>query len=147
MKLSEVLKRPAYLAVAVASSLLMAFVYIYTQVLGNLENVDIWLTIIPPQNAALFVVFAGLFGATLSYQLFLFRQPRTCDIRKGASAGGAGTALTFLVAQCPACASIGALFLPVSVLSVFTVYSAWITLLSIGLLLFTLRYLGAFKKE
>ncbi len=146
MKIIEVLKIPRYLLIAVASALILAFVYIYTQVLGNLANLDIWITIIPPHNAVLFGIFTALFGITLSYQIYVRQQPKTCDIKKSATTGGAGTFITFLVAQCPACASIGALFLPVSIVSFFTVYSSWINLIGIGLLLFTLNYLGAFSK-
>lgn len=146
MKLTEVLKMPKYLLVAVASATVMSIVYMYTQVLGNLANLDIWISTAPKHNLALFIVFAALFGITLSYQVYVRQQPKTCDIRKSSAAGGVGTFLTFLVAQCPACASLGALFLPVSAVAFFTIYSSWINLIGIGLLLFTLNYLGAFKK-
>jgi len=51
-----------------------------------------------------------------------------------------------MVAQCPACASLGVLFLPVSVIGVMTQYSWLINLVGIGVLLFTVNYLGGFKK-
>ena len=145
MRLLQALKTPRYLLLTVLSSLMLTAVYIYTQVLGAVQNIDLWLSLVPRHNAALFSVFAALFGITLSYQLYV-RQQQTCDIKKSSASGGIGTFITFLVAQCPACASLGALFLPLSIVSFFTVYSFWINLLGIGFLLFTLNYLGAFKK-
>jgi len=53
----------------------------------------------------------------------------------------------FFVAQCPACASLGVLFLPVSVIGVLTQFGWLINLLGIGLLLFAINYLGGFKKS
>ncbi|MBI4044724.1 MAG: hypothetical protein HY392_03370 [Candidatus Diapherotrites archaeon] len=48
--------------------------------------------------------------------------------------------------RCPACASLGSLFLPISAISVITEFSRLINLASIGLLLFNINYLGGFKK-
>lgn len=150
MKLFEVLKKPKYLALAVISAIIVSVIYIYTQVLGNIHNVDVWFATIPFYNAVLFSVFAVLFGVTFSFQVFNWFAPKTCSLNKKAgSAGtsGIGTAGLFLVAQCPACASLGSLFLPISAISFITEFSWLINLFSIGLLLFTLNYLGAFKKE
>jgi len=150
MKIIEVLKMKRYLALAVLSSLVMSIIYVYTQVLGNLRNVDLWLTIIPWYNAILFTIFSILFGITFAYQVYLWKQPKVCAIStkaKGAGTGSIGTFGTFLIAQCPACASLGALFLPISVTVTLTKFSWLINLASIGLLLFTLRYLGAFKRS
>ena|SRR3972149_1934196 len=150
MKIIDVLKMKRYLALAVISSVVMSLIYVYTQVLGNLHNVDLWLTIIPWYNAVLFIIFTALFGITFAYQVYLWKQPKTCAMgtkTTGAGTSGLGTIGLFLVAQCPACASLGALFLPISVSVVFTTLSWLITLASIGLMLFTLNYLGAFKKK
>ena len=150
MKIVEVLKMKRYLALAVVSSLVMSFIYVYTQVLGNLHNVDLWITIIPWYNAIFFIIFAALFGITFAYQVYLWKQPKMCAIStkaKGAGTGSLGTLGTFLIAQCPACASLGALFLPISVTVALTKFSWLINIISIGLLLFTLRYLGAFNDD
>jgi hypothetical protein len=150
MKITEVLKMKRYLALAIMSSAVMSLIYIYTQVLGIVENIDLWLTVIPWYNAALFIIFAALFGITFAYQVYLWKQPKVCAIgtkAKGFGTSGIGSIGLFFVAQCPACASLGALFLPISVSVVFTKFSWLITLASIGLLLFTLNYLGAFKKN
>ncbi len=149
MKLIDVLKKPKYFSLAVISTIIITVIYIYTQVLGIIENIEIWFASIPFYNAILFVVFAVLFGITFSFQVFNWLQPKTCSINRkisGAGGSGAGTAGLFLVAQCPACASLGALFLPIGAISFLAEYGWAINLFSIGLLFFTLNYLGAFKK-
>ena len=143
------LRNPRYLLLAIISAVVMGILYVVTQVIFIVQNIDLWFSVISPINLTLFIIFTTLFGISLSYQVWVRKQPQVCDIRKsgsGASMSGGGTLFTFLVVQCPACASIGALFLPVSVIGFFTQYNSLITLLTIGLLLFTLRYLGAFKK-
>lgn len=147
MKITEVLKIKQYLALAVGSSITMSLIYIYTQVLGIVENIDIWITIIPWYNAILFLIFAALFGITLAFQVYNWRQPKVCNIKGSAGASGAATFTGFLVAQCPACASLGTLLLPASVFQVFVKYSPVINLASIALLLFTIHYLGGFRKS
>lgn len=150
MKIVEVLKIRKYLLIAIISSLIFTSVYIYTQVLGILENLDLWFTVIPWYNAVLFVIFAALFGVALSFQVYNWKQPKVCSIGGKAKSVGASSSATFLglfVAQCPACASLGVLLLPATVFtSIFVKYNTVINLLSIGLLLFTLNYLGAFRK-
>ncbi|MBI2583361.1 MAG: hypothetical protein HYW25_01720 [Candidatus Aenigmarchaeota archaeon] len=149
MKLVEVLKMRSYLLLAAASSVVFAFIYIYTQVLFNIANFDIWISIIPWYNAILFVIFAVLFGITVSYQVYTWRQPKACPINmkaKGTGVSGAGYFIGLLIAQCPACASLGALFLPVSAFTFFVQFSWLLNLVSIGLLLFVLNYLGGFRK-
>lgn len=148
MKLTEVLKIRKYLALAVVSSVVMSLIYVYTQVLGIVENIDLWLTVMPWYNAVLFIVFSALFGITLAYQVYLWKQPKTCAAGMKVTGIGAGSGGMFglsMVSQCPACASLGALFLPVSLTAAFAQFSWVINLLAIFLMLFTLRYLGAFK--
>lgn len=149
MKLFEVLKKPKYIILTIVSTLIVSAIYIYTQVLGNVHNIDVWFATIPIYNAVLFSIFALLFGATFSFQVFNWFAPTTCTLNKkigSAGTSGIGTTGLFLVAQCPACASLGSLFLPISAISFITEFSWLINLASIGLLLFTLNYLGAFKK-
>ncbi|MBI2076374.1 MAG: hypothetical protein HYT72_03955 [Candidatus Aenigmarchaeota archaeon] len=145
MKVLDALKNKKYLAIAVASSITMSLLYIYTQVLGNLHNADIWFSIIPWYNALLFIIFAALFGITLAFQIYV-KTRKVCGIRGSAGTTGAVTFASFLVAQCPACASLGALLLPASVFQIFIKYSPFINILSISLLLFTIHYLGGFRK-
>lgn len=148
-KIVRVLKQPFYLLVAVGSAILMSILYVYTQVLGNVHNVDVWLAVIPWYNAVLTFLFTVLFGITFSFQVYNWRQPKTCSIEqkvKGAGSTSIGTIGLFLVAQCPACASLGALFLPLSAVIFLAEYSWLINLAGIGLLLFTVYHLGGFKK-
>jgi hypothetical protein len=148
MKLTEVLKKPKYLALAAASTAAIAFIYAYSQVLGVIENITLWLQIIPWYNAVLVSVFSILFGVTFSFQVYNWFQPKTCKVSKkvqGIGSSGIGTIALFFVAQCPACASLGALFLPLSLIGFLAEYGWLINLFSIGLLIFTLNYLGAFK--
>jgi hypothetical protein len=150
MKIIHVLKKPKYFMLSVLLTIVVSVVYIYSQVLGIIENIGLWFSIIPWYNAILFSVFAVLFGITFSFQIYNWLQPKACSIGKkigGAGGSGAGTTGLFFVAQCPACASLGALFLPVSVIGFLTEFGWLINLISIGLLLFTLNYLGAFRKE
>lgn len=150
MRLLGVLYSPQYTAIALVSFLAMMGLYIYTQVLGNLSLVDVWLANVPPLHALLLLVFAILFGLTFAYQVHLWNSPKVCTPQKraqGSGVSGIGTIGIFLVAQCPACASLGALFLPVGALAVLAEYTVWLNVLSILLMLFTLHYLGAFLPE
>lgn len=149
-KIFNVLKKPHYLVLAIFSSLAFLLIYVYTQLLGIVQNLGVWLATIPVQNALLLLTFTAIFGITFSYQVFLFLQPKFCDRNqqvKGVGAGGIGTLGMFFVAQCPACASLGVFFLPLSVLSVFSKYGWVFNLIGIFLLLFTIHYLGGFKKN
>ncbi len=149
MRLLRVLQLPSSLGVALFSAIIMFSVYVYTQVLGVIQNVSVWLATIPPLNLGIIIIFSMLFGIVSAYQYYLWQQPKVCSINqkiKGAGTTGIGTFGIFLVAQCPACASIGALFLPFSAIAFIADYSWAFNLLGSGLLLFSLNYLGAFKK-
>ena len=150
MRLFHILFRPYHFLVAVISSLLMGGIYVYSQVLGNLSLVGVWVATIPILHAFLLVVFLLLFGASMAYQIHLWKSPKVCSLSqraKGGGLSGAGTLGIFLVAQCPACASLGALFLPLSTLTIIGEYTIWLNAASILLVLFTLHYLGAFRPE
>ncbi|MBI4171056.1 MAG: hypothetical protein HY514_05125 [Candidatus Aenigmarchaeota archaeon] len=150
MRVFAVVRKFEYALIAALSAIIMASIYIYTQVLGNLQNVDLWITIIPWYNAALFIIFVALFGLTVSYQIYLWRQPKVCSINQKTSAAGTSSAATlaaFFVAQCPACASLSALLLPVGAATFLSKASTVINIISIALMLFTLYYLGAFKGQ
>lgn len=150
MKVLKVLRKSNYLFLAILSSLIMAGIYIYTQVLGIIENIDLWFTVIPWYNAILFTIFVALFGITVSFQVYSWRQPKICSTSakvKGISASSGVTFGLFMVAQCPACASLGVLFLPISVIGILAQFGWLITLFGIGVLLYTINYLGGFKKS
>lgn len=148
MKIFSAMKNPKYLALAAVSSVLFALFYIYTQVLFIVENIDLWIGVTPWYNMTLFIILAALFGTTLSFQVYSRTQPKTCRTdKKSVGASSSATVLSFFVAQCPACASLGALLLPSAVfVSVFVQLNSLFTLISIGLMLFTINYLGGFRK-
>lgn len=149
IKLLKVLKDKKYLLLAVISSIIMFFIYVYVQLLGIFQNFDVWLKIIPIQNLVLLIAFLVLFGITFSYQVYLWRQPKLCST--GEKIKGAGTTSIpilglLFVAQCPACTSFAILFLPLTTVAFISQISWIISLIAIGMLLFTLNYLGAFKE-
>lgn len=150
MKIIEVIKIKQYFAIAVVIAFIFSSIYVYTQVLGIVANIDVWLSNIPLENAILFIIFSALFGVTMSFQIYNWKQqPKVCAISGKATGGGVSGAATFIglmVAQCPACASFGTLFLPVSAIVFIGQNTLIINLLSIGLLLFTINYLGGFNK-
>ncbi|MBI4162890.1 MAG: hypothetical protein HY513_04350 [Candidatus Aenigmarchaeota archaeon] len=145
IKLIEVLKMPKYAAIAVISALLFTAVYIYSQVLGIIENIDLWLSVIPWYNALLFPMLVVLFGMAISFQIYMRSQPKVCSTKKTSSATSGAVAAGFFVAQCPACASLGTLLLPVSAIAALVQFGWAINLISVSLLLFTINYLGGFK--
>ncbi len=150
MRILKILRKSNYLALAIISSLGMSLLYIYTQVLGIVQNIDLWLTIIPWYNAILFISFAILFGMAFSFQIYNWRQPKVCPANAKVKSVGASSGATFglfMVAQCPACASLGVLLLPASAIGILTQFGWLINLFGIGLLLFTINYLGGFKKS
>src|SRR3989304_3525652 len=117
MKIIEVLKIPRYFYIALASMLIFSAVYIYSQVLGIIQNIDLWFAVLPWYNAVFFLTFVVLFGAAIGYQFYLRDQPKVCSAsqkRKGAAARSGGMFGIFMVGQCPACASIATLLLPAS---------------------------------
>lgn len=127
----------------------MAAVYAYTQVLGILSNLELWVTVMPWYNQILFVTFAALFGVTTAYQIYAWRQPKVCSISKTGSSMGANSGATFavfLVSQCPACASIGAFFLPASTVLMIGNFGWAINLAGIAMMLFMINYLGGFRR-
>ncbi|MBI2675175.1 MAG: hypothetical protein HYX24_01855 [Candidatus Aenigmarchaeota archaeon] len=146
-KLAEVLRQRKHAAIAVLAALLFFSIYVYSQVLFIAENLDIWFAHVPITNLFLLLLFSIIFGAALSYQLYVWKLPKTCDTRKSAGATGTSAMIGLFIAQCPACASLGALFLPASAFAFFSPYSTILNLVSITLLLLTLNYLGAFQKS
>lgn len=149
MKIVRVLREPKYLAVAVLSSLGMLALYAYSQVLGAVGNLDLWISVMPWYNKMLLSIFVVLFGMATAYQVYTWKQPKSCNISargRTVGANSAGTFGVFLVSQCPACSSIAALFLPFSATLLIATYGWLINLVGIVIVLFTINYLGGFKR-
>ncbi|MBI4018024.1 MAG: hypothetical protein HY368_00230 [Candidatus Aenigmarchaeota archaeon] len=146
MKIIKILKMRRYALIAAVAFLIFSSLYVYTQVLGIVQNIDLWFVTIPRLNLLLFTIFASLFAITVSFQVYNWQQKKVCNVKSVGTPSSAGV-LSLFVAQCPACASLGALFLPLSITTFLTKYSVAIDLLSISLLLFTIHYLGGFRNE
>ena len=65
MEIIEALKIRKYFIIAVVSSILFAAIDIYAQVLGIVQNVDLWFAIVPHINLVFFIIFVALFGMTM----------------------------------------------------------------------------------
>lgn len=149
LEILKVLSKPRYALLAALSAASMAALYAYSQVLGVVENLDVWLGVMPWYNAVLFSAFVFLFGAATAYQVYLWRRPKSCSLSSSGGSIGANSGATFavfMVAQCPACTSIGTLILPFSAVLFFAQFGWLINLLGIAMLLFTINYLGGFRK-
>ena len=147
MKLIKMITNLKYLFLFIILSTLMFSVYSYVQILGILENFVFWLSVTSPLYTISLIVFSILFGLTISFQIYVRKETKVCKVDKvkGASASGIGAIGFIFVSSCPACATLGLIFIPVSFVSVITQFNWLLNLISIGLLLFTLYYLGAFK--
>ncbi|MBT4870203.1 MAG: hypothetical protein HON47_01360 [Candidatus Diapherotrites archaeon] len=148
MQIIEMLKIPKYLFLAIVSTIILFIIYAHIQLFGIWENFFFWLSIFSIFSIITVGLFVILFGLMLSFQIYTFkRRSKTCPIkRKQSGIGGIGTIGFMLVAQCSACATLGIFFLPFSLVSLIVEFNWLISLISIGLLLFSLNYLGAFKK-
>ncbi|MBM3282531.1 MAG: hypothetical protein FJY86_04310 [Candidatus Diapherotrites archaeon] len=147
--LQRVMAQPHYILLSLLLSGGMLALYVYTQVIGNVNNIDVWAANLQPVRGLLLVIFSMLFGLTTTYQIHVWTTPQTCSLvqkTKGTGMSGLSTIGLFLVAQCPACASLGVFFLPLSAVTFLGEYAEWINILGIGLLVFTLHYLGAFER-
>ncbi|MDO8624849.1 MAG: hypothetical protein Q7R47_02105 [Candidatus Diapherotrites archaeon] len=148
VKLIQVLQDHRFFILAAFASLLILGLYVYLQLLGITQNLGVWLVNLAWYNAVLLFSFCVLFGATFAYQVFLWSRPNTCpiDVRVKGTVPHTASGLTVLfVAQCPGCATFTALFLPASTVTFLGQINWLLNLFSIGLLVFTLHYLGAFQ--
>ncbi|MCX6803080.1 MAG: hypothetical protein NTY48_00750 [Candidatus Diapherotrites archaeon] len=128
----------------------MFLFYIYPQLLRSFWNIEYWASAVLAHNPALIIIFLILFGITFSFQTYYWFRPKVCPINKKVESAGS-SALTFigvfLISQCPSCATLGLLLIPISAASFILQYNWAITLISIIILLFTLNYSGAFQKD
>jgi len=147
MKLIKMLREINYALLAFIFTIVIFFVYSHIQLFGIWENFFFWLEVSSPLYLVSLILFSILFGLTISFQIYI-RKNNSCSIKKeakGASASGLGTISFIFVSSCPACATLGLIFIPISFVTVISQYNWLLNLISIGLLLFTLNYLGAFK--
>lgn len=141
MLIFSVLHQKKYAAIAIISSVVMAFIYPYAQTLGN--NIDLWFEVIDPLNFMLYIIFSALFGPLVALQIHNLRQPKICKISAGS--GAFSSIISFSAIQCPGCVSLASLFLPISATTFLATYNSILTSISIALLLVGMYMLGGFK--
>jgi len=147
MIIADVMRTRRYFSVAVVAALLFAAVYIYAHLLGIVGNIDVWIMSMPLLNRLFFVAFSALFGITISFQIYTWRQPKVCVTKKSVGASGAATFIGMFVAQCPACASLGALLLPAGAAAFVVHNGIWLNAIAAALLLFTIFHLGGLRSN
>lgn len=155
MKILKILKNKNYLLLAISSSLFMLIIYPLLQAYatGGLQNLDLWLKVIPKLNFMLVILFSILFGLLLTLQIFNLKT-KICSIKNktvSASIGTFGTVLAFLAPACPACLSIVSLLIPaalsLSLIQFLVKFNTTVLIISNILMILGLLLLGGFKSE
>ena len=150
MKLFQVISTPFYFVTFAVAAIVLLALYVFIHLIGIVQNFDVWLADLPWFNAVFLLLFSVLFGLAFSFQVYIWKSPKTCSVKKrihGGALHSIGTVGALLIAQCPGCATFTALFLPVSAIGFLTQFSLLLNFITIGLLVFTLHYLGAFSAE
>ncbi|MBI4018623.1 MAG: hypothetical protein HY364_00030 [Candidatus Aenigmarchaeota archaeon] len=146
MRLLKALVIPKYFGIFVLSFISFVAIYVYFQVIGILENFLFWFMVTPPLNLAIFLAFALLLGAAISYQAYLRSLPKTCPLKESAAATSSLGIVGLFISACPACASLGIFILPASALAFIANYGIFLNLIGIISLIYLLNYLGGLKK-
>lgn len=98
-----------------------------------------------PLNSALYIIFSFMFGMLIS--LYVYTKNKCIDCKKSdVNAGFGGATLGFILGVCPACFSLIGVLLPLGGSIFLTQYAPAFTLLSIGIILFSVYKLGGLKK-
>lgn len=107
---------------------------------------QIWLADITqkPLNASLYIGFSVLFGMFVT--LYLFSKNQCIDCKPEAKSGIGGSALGFVMGVCPACFSFVGFLLPLSGSLFLTAYSPLFTLVSIGIIVFSIYKMSGFRR-
>jgi hypothetical protein len=153
MKIVEVLQERSYALIwaGVSITTLIGFPLLQIYATGGLQNYDVWLATLPTLNLVLFSIFAVLFGALLSFQMYTFKHPSCKLVTGGSASGGVGAVLAFLVPACPACLSVATFILPAASVAGFanfmSHYSAHLLGLSIALIFLGIYLLGGFRTD
>ncbi|HLD41980.1 MAG TPA: hypothetical protein VJB06_03010 [archaeon] len=147
MELIKVLKNKNYGLLAFMFSTFIFLFLPFVQSLAN--NTDLWYSIILKQNhglnLVLFLIFSAIFGIFVSFQIYKFRQPKVCSIRKS-STGVLGSVFAFFVGVCPACIGFAGLFFPATIITTLVIFGSIFMLISIFLILLSIHLNGGFKK-
>lgn len=151
MKFIEVLKNKKYGMIATVSAIAMVIIYPYTQVAlnGGFYNYFFWFEVLLMEsilNTIFYITFSILFGVVISLSLYNW-QHKTCSVKGSVSSGGFASVLGIATSQCSACLSLASLFLPISAVGLLTQFNWVFNIISIGILLFSIRLMGGFKRE
>ena len=149
MKIFEVLGIKKYLAIFIISTAFMFFFYSFVQVLGIIQNIDLFFINLPPLNFVLFLIFTILFGMNLS--LFVYNRSRkVCEYNKKKVLGSSslGTFFSFFVGVCPACTGFAVLLgIPLSLTTFLIQFNILFFSIIIGVLLLSIYLSDGFKKS
>ena len=144
MKIFDVMKKKESIFLSIMSSFLFSIVYIDLQLTADLV---IWLKTISTLNLATLIIFIIMFGITMAYQVYVIQQQKICNTnKKGMLPSSFSTFGIFAVSQCAACAPLGLLIIPSSILLTLSEYGYLVNTIGILLMLFAINYLGGFRK-
>jgi hypothetical protein len=134
-------------AIAAISATGIFFLLPLIQLINTSLAFDIWFLDLQqrPWSSISYIAFSILFGMFVS--LYLFTRNKCFDCRpEEARTGFAGSIAGFMVGVCPACFSFIGVLLPLGPTLFLTTYSPVFTLISIGIVLFSIYKLGGFRK-
>lgn len=97
-----------------------------------------------PLNASLYISFSILFGMFVS--LYLFSKSQCIGCKPNVKSGIGGSAFGFMLGVCPACFSFVGFLLPLSGSLFLSAYSPLFTLVSIGIIVFSIHKMTGFRK-
>ncbi len=132
--------------ITIAAAIGMFFLNPLIQSISTSLAFQIWFADIvqKPLNASLYVGFSVLFGMFVS--LYLFSKNQCIDCKPNAKTGATGSALGFMFGVCPACFSFVGFLLPLSGSLFLTAYSPLFTLVSIGIIVFSIHKMAGFRR-
>jgi len=134
-------KLPALAAVAT-----MAFIFLWPSIpLGSVKDWLRFFVYYTPQNY-LYALMTLLSGLYVGAYVFNKTVVRCCAI-ENARVGASGSLIGMLLGACPACIPALAFLFPLSITIFLSRLSIIFLLISIALMLFSIRAVGGFKKE
>jgi hypothetical protein len=134
-------------AIAAISATGIFFLLPLIQLINTSLAFDIWFLDLQqrPWSSIPYIAFSILFGMFVS--LYLFTRNKCFDCRpEEARTGFAGSIAGFMIGICPACFSFIGVLLPLGPTLFLTTYSPVFTLISIGIVVFSIYKLGGFRK-
>lgn len=154
MHIVHILQQKQYVVLAILFSGFMLFLYPFVQTIPQgLNNFWFWFSLLTPVTWILYVTYSLLFGVTCASFIWRWKEKRcntVCALMPsttGKAWGAIGTFVGVILPQCASCVSIATIFFPLSFAIFLVKYNVWVMLLSDGLLVLALYFLGAFKQH